>query len=262
MKKLSFYFKTHNEYSKPITEHDFLLRCIPQELPEQKLVNLFLDVKPLPTGGNFGQDSFGNRTYVGRLPEPHKVFNYTIRGVAIRDDSLKEECDPPLPIYTFPSALTKPPEILRELLRDTPHDEDILRQALLFRESVYRSMAYKSEVTDVKTTAAEAIRQHAGVCQDFTHVFLALCRMRGIPSRYVSGIPEGEGASHAWAEVWYQGKWYGIDATRNCPADETYLKFCTGRDFSDCPIEQGIFWGAGYQKQEVYTTLKEMPPEE
>ena len=49
-------------YSSPVTEHDFLLRCVPQERPEQRIVEMHLDVQPLVTGGNFGVDSFGNRT--------------------------------------------------------------------------------------------------------------------------------------------------------------------------------------------------------
>lgn len=259
MKKLSFVFKTRNFYSSPITEHDFLLRCVPQERPEQQILSLTMDVKPLPTGGNFGVDSFGNRTYTGRLPAGHTVFSYCVSGVAVRDEAKRQACPHPLPVYQYASALTRPSESLRTLLAGIPEETDDLRQAERFREAVHGYMTYQAGVTNVRTTAAEAAFARAGVCQDFTHVFLALCRMRHIPARYVSGLPVGEGASHAWAEVWYQGRWYGIDATRNCPAGETYLKFCSGRDFSDCPIEQGVFWGSGTQSQEVFTKLAEIP---
>jgi len=255
LKKLSFTFETHNHYSAPVTEHDFLLRCVPQERPEQRIISLHFDVKPLVTGGNFGVDSFGNRTFTGRLPGGHYNFSYCVEGVAVRDESQRQACPQPLRVYSYPSALTQPSEMLRTLLASLPADADDLAQADIFREGVYHYMTYQAGTTNVQTTATEAAVQRVGVCQDFTHVFLALCRMRRIPARYVSGLPVGEGASHAWAEIWYQGRWYGIDATRNCRAGETYLKFCSGRDFRDCPIEQGVFWGSGTQSQEVYTRV-------
>lgn len=50
--------------------------------------------------------------------------------------------------------------------------------------------------------------------------------------------------------------WHRRDA--QLPGDEKYLKFCSGRDFIDCPIEQGVFWGCCTQTQEVYTKLEEI----
>lgn len=82
-------------------------------------------------------------------------------------------------------------------------------------------------------------------------------RAAGLTARYVSGLPEGEGASHAWAEVWHDGLWYGFDTTRNCAVDESYLKLCVGRDFSDCPIERGVFLGGGDQTQTVFMKVTE-----
>ena len=76
--------------------------------------------------------------------------------------------------------------------------------------------------------------------------------MAGIPARYVSGLPVGEGASHAWAEVWADGLWYGLDPTRGCAAHEGYLKLCVGRDYSDCPVERGVFSGGVTQTQTVF----------
>ena len=62
-------------------------------------------------------------------------------------------------------------------------------------------MRYAHGVTGVKTTAAEAFALRQGVCQDYAHVMLALCRACGLPARYVSGHLLGEGGTHAWVEV-------------------------------------------------------------
>jgi transglutaminase-like putative cysteine protease len=66
---------------------------------------------------------------------------------------------------------------------------------------VYQSMTYEYGVTGVRTTAAEALALGSGVCQDYAHVMLAVCRACGLPSRYVSGHLLGQGGSHAWVEV-------------------------------------------------------------
>jgi transglutaminase-like putative cysteine protease len=255
MRKLAFYYTTDNIYSEPVTEHDFLLRCIPQELAEQHILDFQLRILPLPTGGNFGLDSFGNRTYTGRVPEDHMEFRYTVSGQAIRDDTKKDQAQAPLPCFSYPSALTRPSDNLADFLATIPSSGSALDQAEAIREAVFHRIAYMPGVTTVSTTAAQALEAGVGVCQDFTHIFLALCRMRKIPARYVSGLPQGEGASHAWAEIWLDGYWIGIDPTRNCLATEAYLKFCTGRDFQDCPIEQGVFRSCCSQKQTVFAQV-------
>lgn len=260
MRTLAFYYTTDNEYSYPVHQHDFLLRCIPQELPEQKILEYELSIMPEVTGGNYGIDSFGNRTYTGRIPEEHTYFRYTVSGRALRDCS-KLSDSKPLPIYRFPSALTQPSPVLSEFDSTIKLVPDAYEQATVIREAVYSWMQYVSGVTSVDTTASEAFEKKQGVCQDFTHIFITLCRMHKIPARYVSGLPVGEGASHAWAEVWANGRWRGMDATRNCVADEKYLKFCTGRDFKDCPIEQGVFIGFGSQSQKVFTKVCDVTDE-
>lgn len=76
-------------------------------------------------------------------------------------------------------------------------------------EAVYRHMSYVPGATDIHTTAAQALRGGKGVCQDYTHILLSMCRMAGIPARYAAGAMIGEGATHAWAEVWLEGMWLG-----------------------------------------------------
>jgi hypothetical protein len=65
----------------------------------------------------------------------------------------------------------------------------------------HRALTYEFGVTGVRTSAAAAVAAGRGVCQDYAHVMLALCRAAGVPARYVSGHLVGEGGSHAWVEV-------------------------------------------------------------
>ena len=84
-----------------------------------------------------------------------------------------------------------------------------------------------------------------------------LARQAGLPARYVNGLPEGEGASHAWCEVWLDGVWTGIDPTRGRWTDEGYIRFGVGRDFGDCPMERGVFLGHTSQRQTVFMTVSQ-----
>lgn len=76
--------------------------------------------------------------------------------------------------------------------------------ALIVRDYVYRHMKYAFGATSVSTTASEAYTIGAGLCQDYAHIMISICRAAGIPARYVSGHLAGEqGGSHAWVETLY-----------------------------------------------------------
>jgi transglutaminase-like putative cysteine protease len=90
------------------------------------------------------------------------------------------------------------------------------------------------------------------VCQDFTHIMIALVRHVKIPCRYVSGYVyprENTGrtshaASHAWVEALLPGLgWVGFDPTNNLPAQERHIRTAIGRDYADVPPTKGMFKG-------------------
>lgn len=118
--------------------------------------------------------------------------------------------------------------------------------------------SYKSGVTNINTTAEEALHLRCGVCQDYAHIFLSAARLSGVPARYVAGIQKGTGETHAWAEFYDDGIWVGIDPTNHRMCDETYLALSHGRDFADCGINRGLFIGGGTQTQSIVATVEEI----
>ena len=94
------------------------------------------------------------------------------------------------------------------------------------------------------------------MCQDYAHAMLALCRMAGIPCRYVVGMLMGEGQSHAWVEIAQEGFWYGLDPTNDIPVDSQHIKLSHGRDYGDCLINQGLFTGSAAQRQRVSVSVE------
>jgi transglutaminase-like putative cysteine protease len=115
---------------------------------------------------------------------------------------------------------------------------------------VAATMRYRHDITTVSTTAAEALALGQGVCQDYAHVMLALCRLCGLPARYVSGHLMGEGGSHAWVEVVLPSPVDGgapvavpFDPTNNRRAGDTYLTVAVGRDYADVAPTHGTYSG-------------------
>jgi transglutaminase-like putative cysteine protease len=113
-------------------------------------------------------------------------------------------------------------------------------------------VAYVRGVTRVSSTAQEVWEQREGVCQDLTHVTIALLRRLGIPARYVSGYlyskddaEIGEkvvGESHAWVE-YFAGEWRGIDPTNGGPIGLHHVVVAKGREYGDVPPLKGIYHG-------------------
>jgi transglutaminase-like putative cysteine protease len=130
---------------------------------------------------------------------------------------------------------------------------------------VYTSFAYKPRSTGVATLATDAIKLRAGVCQDFAHVALGMCRTSGIPVRYVSGYfikverrAGEEEASHAWIEAFVPGYgWAAYDPTHDRAADERYVKVACGRDYGDIRPVSGTYRGGKTRSLEVEVRLRE-----
>ena len=111
---------------------------------------------------------------------------------------------------------------------------------------VYRRMSYGFDRTGVHTTAGEALAAGHGVCQDYAHVMLALCRLLGIPARSVSGHLVGEGGTHAWVEVLVPAPGQVVeilawDPTHDRRADFRYLTVAVGRDYRDVAPVSGSY---------------------
>jgi len=115
-----------------------------------------------------------------------------------------------------------------------------LELAELVNDWVHRKMSYLRGATGVHTTAAEALAGGGGVCQDYSHVMISICRLLGLPALYVSGHQLGEGGTHSWVEVTLpaadgsdSAEGWPLDPTHGCRGDLTYLTVATGRDYGD-----------------------------
>lgn len=125
-------------------------------------------------------------------------------------------------------------------------------------------IAYRTGVSTVETTAAEALARGAGVAQDTTHVFIACCRRLGVPARYVSGYLRNDDpalhvgrTSHSWAEAWVPGlDWVGFDPANNMSPRGDSLRVAVGLDYRDAAPVSGRRVGFGDAVMSVETNVK------
>jgi len=100
---------------------------------------------------------------------------------------------------------------------------------------IHEHIAYRPGSTTSTTTAHEVLEQRAGVCRDFAHLGITLCRALNIPARIVVGyvwFDEPPQDFHAIFEAWLGGRWVLFDATGMAPVDRL-VRIGTGRDAKD-----------------------------
>ncbi|HEX5399733.1 MAG TPA: transglutaminase family protein, partial [Verrucomicrobiae bacterium] len=150
------------------------------------------------------------------------------------------------------------PEAWKLALDATVGMDDAWQAALAVMGFVHGHFKYEPASTHVHTRMSEVLQNRRGVCQDFAHVMLGLCRSLKIPARYISGYlaTETASATHAWVEVFVPGHgWRGLDPTHNRQIGETYVKIGNGRDYADVPPISGNYRGTRDRRMEVEVNI-------
>ena len=204
-------------------------------------------------------DSFGNRCIYGTAEQNHDHFSVDVSGLAEVDSDgrLRAEAHK-AGIFKYETELTRAGSSIREFHRSFEQMNWMTEyeRAVYMMNKLYEEFWYSPGVTGIMTSAEEAFRLRRGVCQDYAHILLALCRLERIPCRYIAGMIPGEGATHAWIEVCDSGVWRAVDPTHNRECGDTYIKISSGRDAQDCAINQGVFYGGGRQTQTVKAVVE------
>lgn len=260
MRTLNFRYHLKIEFDKPVTHHSFTVKCVPQTDERQNIISRSESIIPNKFL-NRDKDSFGNIYYFGKEDEPHNLFEVTSQGVAVTGLSkgVKAEEDYRLGMFLKQTQFTHPDDKLKEFFKKIrlKDGESNLYNSLCIMEKLGESFRYVSGSTNIHTTASQAWSQGCGVCQDYSHIMISLCRMAGIQARYVAGMLVGEGASHAWLEIADNGMWYGLDPTNGTQVGDEHIKISHGRDYKDCLINQGVFNGDATQRQTVSVVVHE-----
>lgn len=111
------------------------------------------------------------------------------------------------------------------------------RQAAMICEWIHREIRYQYETSNSSTSALDTAESKAGVCRDFAHLGIALCRAMNVPARMVVGFLYELNPMdlHAWFEAFIGGRWYTFDATQAQPKGNRIV-IAYGRDASDVAL--------------------------
>ena len=283
--------ETRYEYQNPVHAAFNEVRLHPRDDAHQTCTEFSLCVDP-DAPMTTGEDYFGNVLHSFNILEPHRAMVVTARStVEVHREPFKMQA--PLSDWDvkrarvdymkFDGPIEDIPAI-HDLARDAGLDarglsqEQVMgtmRQAqTIFTDwfggtqnlngLIRERFQYAPMETDVDTAISHVFETGRGVCQDFAHIFIAVCRAAGLPSRYVSGYlitdksrsAGGGVATHAWAETLLPGgNWVGFDPTNNLLANNYYIKIAVGRDYRDVAPTRGLYRGfAGQTKLLVRIT--------
>lgn len=139
--------------------------------------------------------------------------------------------------YLYPSRYCQSDKLFRFANHQFGNINNQFEQVFAITEWINKNVEYLSGTTNSETSAYDTVTQQAGVCRDFAHLGIALCRALTIPARYCSVYsyqlqPQD---FHACFEAWLSGRWIFFDATRLAPLNGM-VKIAAGRDAADTAI--------------------------
>jgi transglutaminase-like putative cysteine protease len=244
-------------YTGPIRDIKQRLIMIPPDRhADQALLSFDLEVRGT-SGGldiDWQTDVFGNRVCRVEAERVEHALDFEARFTVTRNGA--SAAPPPAESHDFLrsyTGLTAPDARIRAAAQTIGATASSDREAAdLAHDWSAQAITYQVGVTGTQTPAAMALHLGFGVCQDYAHIMLSLLRTLGLPARYVSGHLIGEGAPHAWVEVFMNSAEppaiVAYDPTHHRLATHNYITVAVGRDFSDVTTTSGVFSGAATGK--------------
>ena len=251
---------TEYRYAEPVWDSFNEVRLHPTRDERQTVLAFDIRVTPdVPVSSH--RDYFGGLIHHVHVHEPHTLLRIEARTLVVTYPTRPPQ---PAPYRALNAQQDGQVEFLLPSPRvpkgDWPGvfgarspapDDDLPTFLLELTRFLYRRFQYAPGATNVRTSLSEFAVSGRGVCQDYAHAMLGICRQLGIPARYVSGYIYagadfvGAEASHAWVEAYIPGSgWVGFDPTNNTAVVEAHVKIGHGRDYSDVSPISGHYHGS------------------
>jgi transglutaminase-like putative cysteine protease len=260
---------TQFRYSAPVRESVMELRMQPRSEGPQTLRSFQITTSPRAQLYAY-TDHLGNAVYHFNLLREHEELRIEVQAVVefntpsslpemlneadwtkLNPENLGDDHFDML----GPSKFARPSRDLLTFMRiadiEKPMGDPLTAMKSLMR-TIFHSFEYQPGFTQVHSPIETALTGRRGVCQDFSHIMIAVARLWGVPARYVSGYMYHRGsgdrseadATHAWVEAWLPGLgWVGFDPTNNVMPAERHVRAAVGRDYADVPPTRGTFKG-------------------
>lgn len=220
----------------------FLFHIEPAFHPGHNILEERLTITPSMKVRTFHNEQYGNRFF--RLDAPKGVLSISYHA-KVELNSIA------VPLHLDECPVTAvPDDVLHYLMPSRYCESDVLSRAaqqlfghvppgigrvLAIEKWINESIYYMPGFSTSTTTAQEVFVQRAGVCRDFAHLGITMCRALNIPARLVVGYVNFEEPPqdfHAVFEAWLDDRWVVFDPTRMAPLDRL-VRVGTGRDAKD-----------------------------
>lgn len=243
--KLMVNHQTHYQYSETASNSIQYIKMMPQTDGHQRVHSWDFSI---PGQYTTQKDAFDNFWVTSTQRYPYQQLTIMVQGIVEIDPhcevAMQKRALHPS-IFLQPTAMTM---CNREMLAFA-HDYVKHMTRAEFQNlaaAVLNYIPYQPQVTEVHTAAIDVFKAHqlGGVCQDHSHVFIAMCRGLGVPARYVSGYLYAPNllhlASHAWVEVYLEKMWYCFDISNQIFTPHSHIYVAIGRDYYDVAPVRGI----------------------
>ena len=140
--------------------------------------------------------------------------------------------------YLYPSRYCQSDRLGRLAMREFGQSWQGYSRVQGIRDWVLQRTAFTPNTSNANTSAMDTLVDGVGVCRDFAHLMIALCRAVNIPARFATGIDYGADPIlgptdfHAYVEAYLGGRWYMFDASGTA-IPMGFVRFGTGRDAAD-----------------------------
>lgn len=264
--RLEIRHDTIYEFDPPMRGVAQSLRLWPSRFEGQAVIEWSVHIEDAVRGAAF-RDAAGDKIETAVLLGPVDRVVVEVSGVVETTDLAgvlkghRERINPAA--YLRHTRFTKPDTALRELAQKAVAERSgDLDRAHALCDAVRDAIAYTPGKTEHGTTAAEALAEGHGVCQDHAHALIAAALSLDIPARYVTGYLHAEGgiaeASHAWAELFVPDLgWVGFDPSNGLCPNEHYVRIGSGFDALDAAPIRGVAQGQGTEALKVDVSVME-----
>jgi transglutaminase-like putative cysteine protease len=284
--KLDIRYRCSFEYGELVRESQNELRACPISDHRQTLLSYRVTTTPASRIFSF-DDYWGTRVDTFGVREPH-IFLEVVAEATVETRST--------PLVGFSPSLdaVRAPAFAEahwEYLEPTPHaawtdrvakeaqaqveltGPDLVSVALGIHRRVGTLLAYRPGTTYVGVDVDQVLERGEGVCQDYAHLAVAMCRSVGIPARYASGYlftaddatggdvdsDEVQVQTHAWFEVAIPDfGWLALDPTNRQAVGLRHVKIGHGRDYDDVSPLRGTYSGPPHATLEVAVEMRRL----
>lgn len=284
--RLDIRYRCAFEYGELVHESQNELRACPVSDHRQTLLGYRVSTSPPSRIFSF-DDYWGTRVDTFGVREPHIYLE------VVAEATVETRSTPLVTISPALDTLRDPTFIEQhwEYLERTPHADwddritkeadalveligpEVVSVALGIHRRVGALLQYRSGTTYVGVGVDELIGRGEGVCQDYAHLAVAMCRAVGIPARYVSGYlftdddaaghdvdsDEVQVQTHAWFEAAVPGYgWLALDPTNRQAVGLRHVKIGHGRDYDDVSPLRGTYSGPPSASLEVAVEMRRL----